>query len=319
MININTPRDVINALQSAKTIGDKSNIVKTVSNNFISYKTKTGEEKLGFNSSGQDIQVIQSILAGLGYLSNDQLSGELDQNMIKALEKIAKKYNIRFDRNNPLSKDLLDLFLGFEFGEDFLPADPSLIPPKDLANQTNWPPKPTDLKPLGVLQAERLYGKIEWKRGSGDGIIVTNGFNQNMITINLPQLAKIKNPTSTKIRCHKLAAQPIMRLWQEWENMGFLNKIENWGGCLNSRTVRPKKKGSGPTNTLSNHAFGVAFDINTISNARGKIPPRIGEKGCIRELVPIANKLGFYWGGHFSHPDGMHFELTRVDTQIMIA
>jgi hypothetical protein len=39
----------------------------------------------------------------------------------------------------------------------------------------------------------------------------------------------------------------------------------------------------------------------------------LGARGCLRELVEIANGLGFYWGGHFSgRPDGMHFELAEL-------
>jgi D-alanyl-D-alanine carboxypeptidase len=29
----------------------------------------------------------------------------------------------------------------------------------------------------------------------------------------------------------------------------------------------------------------------------------------VRELVEIAYQHGFYWGGHFSPLDGMHFEV----------
>jgi hypothetical protein len=33
----------------------------------------------------------------------------------------------------------------------------------------------------------------------------------------------------------------------------------------------------------------------------------------VRELVPIANELGWYWGGHYrKRLDGMHFELVKV-------
>ncbi|MBP0575977.1 M15 family metallopeptidase [Mycobacterium tuberculosis] len=39
----------------------------------------------------------------------------------------------------------------------------------------------------------------------------------------------------------------------------------------------------------------------------------MGAKGCVRELVPIANRFGFYWGGHFStRADGMHFEVAKL-------
>jgi hypothetical protein len=38
----------------------------------------------------------------------------------------------------------------------------------------------------------------------------------------------------------------------------------------------------------------------------------VGQKGSVRELVQIANNNGFYWGGHFSRKDGMHFEIAKV-------
>ena len=61
---------------------------------------------------------------------------------------------------------------------------------------------------------------------------------------------------------------------------------------------------------LSNHAFGTAFDINVPFNPLGARPALIGKQGSVRELVPIANEHGFFWGGHFGkRPDGMHFEV----------
>ena len=48
-------------------------------------------------------------------------------------------------------------------------------------------------------------------------------------------------------------------------------------------------------------------------NGLGKKPAMIGEIGCVRELVPIANECGFYWGGHFDkRKDGMHFEIAKI-------
>jgi hypothetical protein len=31
------------------------------------------------------------------------------------------------------------------------------------------------------------------------------------------------------------------------------------------------------------------------------------------EIVPIFAAAGFAWGGHFSTPDGIHFELARQE------
>lgn len=70
---------------------------------------------------------------------------------------------------------------------------------------------------------------------------------------------------------------------------------------------------SGSTTSLSGHAFGSAFDINAAQNVFGSRPPLVGDRGSTRALVPLANKWGFYWGGHLgSRPDGIHFEIVLL-------
>jgi hypothetical protein len=186
----------------------------------------------------------------------------------------------------------------------------------NIVDKYNWPPSPIDIHSLSLQEMSNMFGYIEWKKGIGDKIIVTNNFiKENITYMELPQLAKIKNPPSTfRIRCHKLAVVPILRLWEEWEKAGLLNRIEKWHGCHNARVQRKS------INLLSNHAWGTAFDINKETNDLGQMPPAVGERGSVRELVPIANKLGFFWGGHFSKRlDGMHFELTTLgDRQIIL-
>jgi hypothetical protein len=63
---------------------------------------------------------------------------------------------------------------------------------------------------------------------------------------------------------------------------------------------------------LSNHAFGTAFDINYAWNKLGAEPAVESMKGSVYPLIPLAHKHGFYWGGHFSRKDGMHFEIAKV-------
>jgi hypothetical protein len=58
------------------------------------------------------------------------------------------------------------------------------------------------------------------------------------------------------------------------------------------------------TNRLSNHAYGRALDINWSENARGtkgKIDPTLART--------LASKHGLVWGGDWSNPDPMHFEV----------
>jgi hypothetical protein len=85
----------------------------------------------------------------------------------------------------------------------------------------------------------------------------------------------------------------------------LLNHILTFDGAYTSRFIRCSNK------TLSNHAFGTAFDINAGENPLGAQPALPGRKGCVFELVPTAHQFGFYWGGHFSRRDGMHFEIAK--------
>jgi hypothetical protein len=43
------------------------------------------------------------------------------------------------------------------------------------------------------------------------------------------------------------------------------------------------------------------------------VPPLVGQKASVRELVGIANANGFNWGGHYENrKDGMHFEIAKI-------
>jgi hypothetical protein len=74
---------------------------------------------------------------------------------------------------------------------------------------------------------------------------------------------------------------------------------EQYGGCFVPRFIAG-------TTTLSNHAFGLAFDINVPENERGT-PGRIDP-----QVIAIFEKWGFTWGGTWSFTDPMHFELNRI-------
>jgi hypothetical protein len=129
--------------------------------------------------------------------------------------------------------------------------------------------------------------------------------SDNIVTVPIPQLRTALGPNAPSgMRFHRLAAAQLAGLWQDWERAGLLDRVRTVDGAFVARFIR------GSSTTLSNHAFGSAFDINAATNPRGVRPPLLGEKGCVRELVPLAFKRGFYWGGHFTDkPDGMHFEI----------
>ena len=174
-------------------------------------------------------------------------------------------------------------------------------------------PKHPPFGPLMASDRDRIFGKLEYVSvpvpGNPEAIRITNGWEENVTSVHLPQLAQVKGaPSHCKIAFHKKGAEQLKRLWQLWEERGLLGKVLTWGGAWNPRFIRGSRR------TLSNHAYASAFDINAYPwNRLGAEPTAAGEKGSVMELVSIANDLGFYWGGHYQRrPDGMHFELAKV-------
>ena len=74
---------------------------------------------------------------------------------------------------------------------------------------------------------------------------------------------------------------------------------DQFAGCYYPRFIAG-------SSTLSNHAFGLALDINAVENQRGTV-------GLIdRGVVAIFQKWGFTWGGDWGYTDPMHFELNSI-------
>lgn len=189
------------------------------------------------------------------------------------------------------------------------PAAPAQIgKASPVPNDPNWPPLPK----FGILTdkggaRERLLGRIEWYRspvkGEPRAIKITNGWDkENIILVNVPQLHKFTG--GKPVQFHRAAAESFQRFWAEVERQGYLPLVLAWSGTWVPR-VMTSNYGS-----LSNHAYGTAFDINVKWNGWQVRPALVGQQGSVRELVPIANAFGFFWGGHWSakYYDGMHFE-----------
>jgi hypothetical protein len=172
-----------------------------------------------------------------------------------------------------------------------------------------FPNKP-DFKPLTSNETrQELFGPMKYIsapiKGNLENISVQGSWaRDNLCIIEVPQLAGIAGaPNSRKIQFHIKAADAIRFLFLELEQLGLLDNIHSWDGAYCPRFVRGSKT------ILSNHAFGTAFDINASWNPIGSAPAIEGKLGCLYDIVPIANKHSFYWGGHYTkRPDGMHFE-----------
>lgn len=177
----------------------------------------------------------------------------------------------------------------------------------------NFPPAP-DFKPLvGIRARQRVFGRFDYVSDPSDRNperikVLGDWRKENITRVELPQLKGVKGaPRTLRVTFHREAADQLVALWTAWDEAGLTGRVLTWAGTYVPRFIRGSRK------TLSNHAFGTAFDINVAWNGLGMQPALMGKEGSVRELVPIANAHGFYWGGHFrKRPDGMHFEVAVV-------
>lgn len=191
----------------------------------------------------------------------------------------------------------------------------TMVAPVDDPGPTgpSWPPVPA-FKPLtGTRARQDVFGRFAYVHepvpGNFENVRITDDWERtNIVTVELPQLRGVRDaPSSGRVRFHRKAAGQLQALWRAWEDAGLLDRVLHWSGTFVPRFIR------GSTSTLSNHAFATAFDVNVAWNRLGAEPARVGQEGCLRELVPLAHQHGFYWGGHFrQRPDGMHFEVAVV-------
>jgi hypothetical protein len=182
---------------------------------------------------------------------------------------------------------------------------------RPVPNDPNWPPKPAFWSITREDVRERLFGRIDWVRkpraGEPRAIEIRNNWAaENIIDVEVPQLRRFVS--SGKVKFHRVAAEGFRRFWEEVERQGYLPLVLSWSGTWVPRVM------TSDYSKLSNHAYGTAFDINVPENGWQKRPALVGQRGSVRELVPIANACGFFWGGHWDARwwDGMHFEWAVV-------
>lgn len=246
------------------------------------------------NSKGAQVTRWQFFLVGLGY-NYIKVDGDFGPNTLRA--------TIDFQEKNGLTGD------GAVGEQTYIKA---FYAGYNNIEAQQFPDKPNFNPLTSNSQRAAIFGKFSYKSAGDDTetIIVTDDWEKNnIVTVEIPQLEGVSRdpfPASTKVRFHKLGAKQLQALFADWEQAGLLPLILTWAGSYVPRFVR------GSRTTLSNHSFGTAFDINPVWNGLGRIPALVGQKGSVRELVKIAHKNGFYWGGHFSRSDGMHFEVAKV-------
>ena len=175
-------------------------------------------------------------------------------------------------------------------------------------------PNKPKFKPLSVSMKHKRFGVIKSKAAptarNREAIKITNNWQaENLARVKVPQLIAVDGaPRSGRIFVHKKAVEPVKTLFQLWEKRGLLKHVRSWAGSWVPRYVRRAP------GILSSHAWGTAFDINAAWNGLGRSPAAADRTGTVIPLVKAANECGFWWGGHWKRPDGMHFELVQSNT-----
>lgn len=99
-----------------------------------------------------------------------------------------------------------------------------------------------------------------------------------------------------RIYCNRDILRPLEDAFHNLITHGIVDELKTWDGCFNIR----RKKGGVST---SLHAWGIAIDVNAAWNGFGKKPV------LSAEFVKCFTDAGFEWGGLWTKPDGMHFQL----------
>ncbi len=150
---------------------------------------------------------------------------------------------------------------------------------------------------LPTALVKEMFGDFQIKERDGTWITIDKAWkDENIETRSVPILGRIT--------CHRLMWEPLLGalnqiIEENLENGLSREQFKTSGGCYAPRRINRFDAGG----SISRHAWGIAIDINTKTGYK----PRI---------VEIFNDWGFAWGGTWTSPDAMHFELRSLSASI---
>ncbi|MGH2719882.1 MAG: M15 family metallopeptidase, partial [Actinomycetota bacterium] len=151
--------------------------------------------------------------------------------------------------------------------------------------------------------AEKLLGAFTYTSNANGSINEDPAWvRANIVTRTVPILGSVT--------CNKLMFPQLIGALTELQDDGLahlLNAPEyqsHPGNCWQPRYVN-----SIPSEGLSYHAWGIAIDLNRVQNPLG------GPSTQDPRLISIFESWGFRWGGLWTPPDPMHFELAGIQQQ----
>jgi D-alanyl-D-alanine carboxypeptidase len=149
-----------------------------------------------------------------------------------------------------------------------------------------------------------LFGPIRFRTASnqwvrGDAISFISGFDSaDVIPLHIPQLAGITGAQGGRLGFHQRGHAQLLGAFAAIQEQGLLHHIKTCAGTVNRRLRKPV--GGGLSKLPSNHAFGIAIDLNSDDGSLG---------ASVAPVAPIFEAHGFTWGKAFNDP--MHFEVNQ--------
>ena len=141
-----------------------------------------------------------------------------------------------------------------------------------------------------MITSKQAYAKF------GDPI---ENEGKHMVVWDVPSRLEI-GTIPKRIYCNKAMIVPLTKAFENLIDRGIVNELKTWDGCFNIR----KKRGA---TSQSLHSWGLAIDVNAAWNGFGKKPT------LSKSFVCCFTDTGFFdWGGAWSYPDGMHFQLKTL-------
>jgi peptidoglycan hydrolase-like protein with peptidoglycan-binding domain len=218
---------------------------------------------IGNGASGSDVLVWQRFLLIEGMSLPHGADGQFGGETIA----VTKAFQTR---KGLAESGILDTgMLAAARGEGFAAWDDNAAPGPTAPAVTgpNWPLKPSLNSPTPASE-QVVLGPLAFtgREGSDDIIIIiTNDFMTSIESVTVPQLRNVNAPKNATIQWHRKVTPQLLAQWSAWERLGLLSRVLGWSGSFAPRFVRPMADQLVPSpehRSLSNHAFGAAFDIN---------------------------------------------------------
>lgn len=130
--------------------------------------------------------------------------------------------------------------------------------------------------------------------GGGRIQILGDWVSRFIVTVELPIVGRTQ--------CNRLMVPQLAAALNEVARAGLADLIDpaQFGGCWVPRHIDWNL-----AKPISMHAWGLAIDLNVSTNGLGQTPT------MDLRIVEIFGRWGFFWGGWWDRPDGMHFQVNQ--------